>query len=60
MSKTFNSKQRGMRNLKNKMYKKYLHLTFCDDIWHTRKKDRTKSKLLRARLKQELRKKVDD
>ena len=51
MSRTYNSKQRGMRSLRNKMYKKYLHLRFCDDIWHLKKKDRTKNRLLRKRLK---------
>lgn len=59
MSRTYNSKQRGMRNLTNKMYKKYLHLSFCDDIWHLRKKDRIKNRLLRKRLKNEWRKEYE-
>lgn len=60
MSRTHNGKQRGMRYIKNKMYKKYLHLCFCDDIWHKRNKDRTKNRLLRKRLKTETRKEIDN
>ena len=58
MSRTYNSKQRGMRKLRNKMIKSYLRLSFCDDIWHLRKKDRTKSRLLRSREKQQLIKEI--
>lgn len=56
MSRTYNDKQRGMRNLKSKIYKQYLHLSCCDDIWHLRKKDRTKNRLVRKRIKNKDRK----
>lgn len=58
MSRTYNDKQRGMRDLRNKMYKSSFHL-YCDDIWHRRKKDRTKNRVLRKRLNREVRKEID-
>ncbi len=52
MGKTKNSKQRGFRNLKHgRLYKKSFHLICVDDIFHTRKKDREKNRVLRARNK---------
>ncbi len=53
MSRTYNSKQRSFRNLKSKLYKSSFHLYF-DDIFHTRKKDRTKNRVLRKRIKREI------
>lgn len=59
MSRSYHSKQRWIRKLKNKLYKSYLHLSF-DDIWHTKKKDRTKNRILRKRLKKEGEKDVEN
>ena len=53
MSRTYNAKQRGFRDLKSKLYKSNFHLICVDDIYHTRKKDRTKNRVLRKRLMQE-------
>lgn len=59
MSRTKNSKQRGFRNLKHGgVYKKSFHLKYCDDVFHTRKKDREKNRVLRARLKLEDKKEI--
>ena len=52
MSRTRNSKQRGFRDLKHGgLYKKSFHLICVDDVYHIRKKDREKNRVLRARLK---------
>lgn len=58
MSRTYNSKQRGVRRLKNKLYEFNLRLSF-NELLHAKKKDKTKNRILRKKLKEQAKKEVD-
>ncbi len=59
MSRTRNSKQRGLRNIDNKLYQSLLSWDFVDDMWHSRNKNRINSRLVRKRLKMRLKKELN-